>query len=173
MVLKDTPCGIEIPLGTNNKSADMDVDDVTIIGTGESGSVGIRIFGYDNTITNVRIYNMETGVLSDAGGNAFRDVRIYNTLDNFYSNTKGFEETGHQNNFYYHCYVQDYEIAYKLLGSTNIVDSCTAKWTRAIGSQTMFKMKTGTNVSACRAEFFGNVTQSFGTANFDFKIEKK
>ena len=176
VVLKNTPCGIDIPTGTNNVSSDMDVDDVTIIGTGASGSVGINIIGYDNTFTNIRIYNMEIGIVVESGGNAFRDIHVYNTSDTLYATTKGFYENKGSNNFYYHCYIQDCAVAYNLNGNSNTIDSCTGKWTSAKGGQSLFvfeKSSSKSQVSACRAEFFGNVSHSFGASNYDVKIEKK
>ena len=173
VVIRNVTIGIDIPLGTNNVSSDMDVDDVTIIGQGASGSIGINVVGYDNTFTNTRIYGMERSVVTESGGNAFRDIRIYNT-SSLYSSTKGFEEVNGSNNFYYHCYVQDCEIAFKLNGASNTIDSCVGKWTANKGSQTLFKMGSTSQVSMCRAEWFGNGSHSYGTSKYDcgYKIEQ-
>ena len=163
IVLKNTPLGIDIKLGTNNVSSDMDIDDVTIIGNGKAKSIGINIDGYDNSFTNVRIYNCQTGVISSSGGNTFRDIRVYNTSSEInYADTVGMQEKTNSNNFYYHCYVQDCATAYILDGVSNTVDAVTAKWTKAQGNQTAFKINRWYHscYSACRVEFFNSSTNN-------------
>jgi len=173
IVLKNVTVGIEIPTGTNNVSSDMDVDDVVIIGTGKAGSIGMNIIGYDNTFSNVRIYNMEIGVAAESGGNAFRDIRVYNTSDSLYTSTRGIREIGVSNNFYYHCYVQDCAYAFELNGASNTTDSMVAKWTKSQGAQQMFVLKSAkAQISTSRAEYFGNGSHVFGATNVDVKIEK-
>lgn len=181
VLIKNVNLGIRINIGVNNKSSDMDIDDVTIMCTPNNTSVGIEILGYDNTITNVRIYDAKRGVTfpkydyegglngtpvvgACSGGNAFRDVRIVRT-DNAigkmtYNDTVGFDEGTH-GNMYYHCYVENYARAYKIIGNITVVDSCKAKWTSnsetsagtqiAVTSHGSFH----TGISCFRAEFAG------------------
>ena len=182
VLIKNVNLGIRINIGVNNKSSDMDIDDVTIMCTPSNSSVGIQILGYDNTITNTRIYDAKYGVTFPAydhtnpstgevtrntcsGGNALRDVRIVRTDKSIgkmtYNDTVGINEGTH-GNFYYHCYVENYARAYKIRGSSiDIVDSCRAKWTSngetGAGTQIAVSSTAGfcSGVSCFRAEFAG------------------
>ena len=162
VVIKNVPLGINIAIGVNNKSADMDIDDVIIDCAGIANSVGLRILGYDNTFTNIRIYNAAKGItfpvysFTDnsgklltnlySGGNAFRNIYIIRNKGT-YSGSIGVDEGTHAN-FYYHCYVENYETAYRLAGNNNIVDACTAK-----SCGTAFATRSGSSnntLSVCR-----------------------
>jgi len=160
VVIKNVPLGIHVNIGVNNKSADMDIDDVIIDCNGIANSVGIKVRGYDNTFTNIRIYNANKGItfpkynFTDnqgttltnvySGGNAFRNIHI------IYNKGKGsiaIDEGTHPN-FYYHCYVENYATAYRLYGQRNIIDACTAKnCSTGITSQVSSSNNTA---SACR-----------------------
>ena len=178
-VIKNVNLGIRINIGVNNKSSDMDVDDVIIMCSPTNSSVGIEIWGYDNTFTNTRIYDAKYGVTFPkydyeglngtsasnvcSGGNAFRDIRIVRTekaVGQTYNETIGFDE-GNHGNMYYHCYVENYARAYKLVGNIDVVDSCKAKWTSrpetSSGTQIAVSIHGSfhTNISCFRAEFAG------------------
>ena len=181
VLIKNVNLGIRINIGVNNKSSDMDIDDVTIICNPTNSSVGIEILGYDNTITNTRIYDAKYGVTfpkydydggisgtpvsgACSGGNSFRDVQIVRTDRAIgkmtYNDTIGFNEGTH-GNMYYHCYVENYARAYKLIGNIDVVDSCRTKWRSngETGAGTQIAVATHgsfhTNISCFRAEFAG------------------
>ena len=65
--IKNAKTGIDVRKGANNKSSDCDFEDITIIGTNKLGSVGVDIIVYDNTFSNVRIYDMQTGMICKGG----------------------------------------------------------------------------------------------------------
>ena len=164
--IKNVKIGIRVNIGINNKSSDMDIDDVTIMCDGSEGSIGIDIWGYDNTFTNIRIYDARIGINfpgyaygtsseTYSGGNAFHNVQMYYTLSNP-NGTVGFNE-GQHGNFYYQCYIENYAIAYSLAGYTETVDSCVARWTSsACTTQTAFRLfgSFRTIISSCKADFF-------------------
>ena len=167
--------GIEITKGANNGSSDMDIDDVTIIGTGTPNSIGMHLDkGYDNTFTNIRIYDFQTGVIVSSGGNSFHDVRVFNThttsLDSLYDRTEGFKEVGHVGNFYFQCYVEDCATAFSFNGDAVTIDSCTAIWTdkaKGLGSgiQTAFVTTNSFKavMSSCKAVFVDDGTKDNNT----------
>ena len=155
----------EVKKGMNSGSSDIDFEDLTIIGNGKAGSIGLDIIGYDNTFSNMHIYDFEKGVRCNSGGNSFRNIQVYythaeKTSKIVYSTTVGIEEIG-QGNFYYHCYVENYATAYSLNGTMEIVDNCRAKWTSNNGGvQTAFKTKEAFNscFSNVRVEFYDSST---------------
>lgn len=150
--IKNAPMGIFINVGINFRSSDMDIDDVIIECDGSEGSVGIQVLGFDNSISNTRIYDAQTGVEfplyfdcgfcdkhcgHESGGNTLHSVSVYythssNQID--FANTQGISE-GNNGNFYYYCYVENYAQAYVLRGGGDIVDSCTAAWTSNKGGK--------------------------------------
>jgi len=169
VVLKNTPLGIEIPKGVNNGSADMDIDDVTIIGNGKDGSVGMYFnYGYDNTITNIRIYDCQTGIHATTGGCSFRNISVVRTdAATFnYAGSVGIIED-REGNVISHCYVENYETAYSFWGWLDIVDSCRAVWTKRLGAERAFVIDRGCHVDLwnVRADFSDAGTNVFFKAN--------
>ena len=174
--------GIWFVRGTNSyaeNSSDSDVEDVVIVGNGGLGTIGIALGSqeknqaYDNTVTNARIYDCEIGLLMNSGGNSLRDIRIYythsekltNTLDKKYQNTKGIWELC-GGNFVYHCYVENYAVAYTFAGNT-VVDSCSAVWTSSEGSGTKERVAFvgPVRISNCEARFFDKTTTNIYARN--------
>jgi len=161
ILILNSDIGVRVKKGMNSGSSDIDFEDLTIIGNGKSGSVGLDIIGYDNTFSNMHIYDCQTGVRCSSGGNSFRNIQVYfthceKTSKLIYANTVGIDEI-EQGNFYYHCYVENYATAYSLNGTMEIVDNCRAKWTsNAGGVQTAFVTKQAFNscFSNVRVEFF-------------------
>ena len=78
--IKNTKTGILIKDGVNNSSADCDFEDITIIGDGLIGEYGFKIEACDNTLTNIRVYNMQTGVHCTRGGNLIKNVYVINDV---------------------------------------------------------------------------------------------
>lgn len=165
-VIKNVPLGIRVNKGVNNKSSDMDVDDVIIQCTGASGSMGMEVLGYDNTFTNIRIYNAHKGIVMprydhtsitglvstgvSSGGNAFRNIQIMRGTAP-YSGSYGVHEDWHAN-FFYHCYIENYATGMRIRGVGNIIDSCSFQWTKNEGTRYAFTSLSsmGDTLSVCR-----------------------
>ncbi len=155
--IKDATVGIRIKYGANGGPSDADIENVEIIGNGLSGATGIKIFATDNTISNVKIYDMETGVYAEDPGNTFRSVDIYFS-ENYekYNRTIGFHQANSVD-FFYDCYVENASTAFRLSeGHGYILDSVSAAWTYAAPSQTAFYFTNNfdSRMTLCRVEFF-------------------
>ena len=125
--IKNAKTGIYVASGANNKSSDCDFEDITIIGSGKVGTTGLNIVGYDNTFSNIRIYNMHTGVTGSGAGNFFKSISVINTVVNrFYTGTKGLSIGG--NNWFSDCYTENCQIGYTVGNDAHLWDS-TAVWT--------------------------------------------
>ncbi len=164
-LIKNAVTGIEIKDGANGVSSDADIENVTIVGGGNIGTTGIKLIGYDNTVSNVKIYDMEVGVHLCSGGNALRSIEVFftNNPDHklVYSRTIGIkiELWLSACSFFYDCLVEDVAIAYYVRGNATLVmDGLRGRWTYDIGNQVMFQFVNEFNVklTQCRAEFYGD-----------------
>lgn len=139
--IKNTVVGIHIMHGANSGSSDADIFGVNIIGTGKTDSVGVLIEGYDNTITNVRIGNVFTGVNLKSPGNMLRNVHpLYYSDYTDYQNSCGFlDESG--NNWYDYCYSDQFAIGFRTTDwGSNFYDNCYCFWYSPSGEiHTAFK----------------------------------
>lgn len=127
--IKNTVVGLHIMNGANSGSSDADIFGVNIIGTGKTDSVGILIEGHDNTITNVRIGYVFTGVHLKAAGNMMRNVHpLYYSDYTDYQNSCGFlDEAG--NNWYDYCYSDQFAIGFRTTDwGENFYDDCYCFW---------------------------------------------
>lgn len=159
VTVKNARKGIYVERGVPTYSADVDIEDVTVIGKGEAGSKGLELIGTDCTFTNIRIYDMETGLDVKNAGSLFKNIYIYNTLttDMEYGYTVGIRAQGNGNdNWYSQCYVENYAVAYQLTERT-IISDCNAKWTSGqCNTQTFITVDQPViAIGGCRAEFFG------------------
>jgi hypothetical protein len=146
--LKNPKKGIYIAPGVNGNSADIDMEDITIIGNGMPGTVGIDSVGYDNTYTNIRIYDMEKGLIN-AGGDV-TGVYIVNTEKSAKLNTVGVTGPWRMAN----CVTVNCDVAY-MLTQTSLVFDCVSTWTSAEHkTQTTFSTKTKNLISGSKAYFF-------------------
>ncbi len=139
--IKNTVVGIHIMNGANSGSSDADIFGVNIIGTGKTDSVGILIEGHDNTVTNVRIGNIFTGVHLKAAGNMLRNVHpLYYSDYTDYQNSCGFlDEAG--NNWYDYCYSDQFAVGFRTTDwGENFYDDCYCFWYSSQGEKhTAFK----------------------------------
>ncbi len=156
----NTRRGVSIYKGGNNVSSDIDVDDLTIVGNGTPESVGIYMPGYDNSITNVKIYDCQVGVQIDGGGNLMRNIQVINTCkDGTTLDTDKMIGIYDKNSggFMLHCYVENYTVAYKINGASTAIEDCNAAWTDSSFKLCVFFDVTSTLrtiLSCCRAEFY-------------------
>lgn len=139
--IKNTIVGIHIMYGANNGSSDADIFGVNIIGTGKTDSVGMLLEGYDNTITNVRIGNVFTGVHLKSPGNMLRNVHpLYYSDYTDYQNSCGFlDDMG--NNWYDYCYSDQFAVGFRTTDwGSNYYNDCYCFWYSPNGeTHTAFK----------------------------------
>ncbi len=134
--IKHTKIGIIIKSGANSGSSDADLSSINIIGTGDTDSVGIRIEGYDNTVTDVRIGNVFTGVHLKSSSNSLRNVHpLYYSDYTDYENSCGFLDEG-GNNIYDFCYSDQFCIGFRTMNDvSSIFDNCFCFWYSASGGR--------------------------------------
>lgn len=139
--IKHTVVGLHIMYGANSGSSDSDIYGVNIIGTGGTDSVGILLEGFDNTVTNVRIGCVYTGVHVKSGGNMLRNVHpLYYSDYNDYEESCGFLiESG--NNWFDYCYSDQFAIGFRTTDyGTSTFNNCFCYWySSSGGTQTGFR----------------------------------
>ena len=90
--MKGVRVGLRIKRGANSGSSDCDIRNVNIVGNGAADSVGVWLDGYDNTLRNMRIAHVVKGVVSNGGGNVFRDIHpLFTGGWQFYDQSVAFE----------------------------------------------------------------------------------
>ena len=152
--IRNAKVGIEVKKGANNGSSDLDFEDITIIGQGRD-SVGIEVKGWDNTFSNIRIYNVKTGMDIQSEGNLVKGIYVFNEEGIFTGKTRtvGIKATG-GTNWFSQCHFVNCAVGFYFTSGSPVWDS-TATWTtNKIATQYMFQYS-GRNltVSGCRAEF--------------------
>lgn len=171
--IKDAKVGILIKEGINNSSSDCDFEDITIIGSGMRSSVGVQIDPCDNTLTNIRIYNMETGVSCGRGGNLMSEVFVINDNEKLISSGRASGIKGGADNWISGCYVENCTTAFSIRRQLAITWDCTAAWTSPLcKKQEAFRVYEGKgSISGCKAFFCktdkGEYIYSSGTVCID------
>lgn len=114
IAIKNALIGIHIKHGANNGSSDADLSNVSIIGNGTTLSTGILVEGYDNTITNVRIGNVQVGVRLKASANMLRNIHplFYGSYGSYETSYGFWDEAG--TNWYDFCYSDHFRVGFKL-----------------------------------------------------------
>ena len=130
--MKFVSLGLHIKHGANNNSSDCDISDVNIVGNKAKGSIGVLIDACDNTLTNMRIADMQIGVklTRPAGGNLMRNLHpLYTSPMDQYDGSAGFVDDAF-NNSYDRCYSDHFSTGF-LFGRTagnTVMDACIAFW---------------------------------------------
>jgi hypothetical protein len=153
VVILNARYGIHIKEGTNSNSSDSDIDDVTIVGNGMPNSIGIYVVGNDNTISNARISNVNTGI-NATNCTLMNSCTVENTAG--LENTVAFKTGGSA--WVSNCVSINYDIGFSGAGARGFFKQCTAKWTvdlEASSEHTAFKSSGNLKASiiACKAEF--------------------
>ena len=148
--------GIVVQEGANNGSSDCDFEDITIIGNKELGSIGVQVIKYDNTFTNIRVYDVELAY-EIKGGGLYKNLYAYNSdpaNNGWYDRTVGIKLSGDA--WLTQCTVENYATAYVLGRKTVLLDS-VARWTNeSCNVQTAVEAGSGTpSVCGVVAEFYG------------------
>lgn len=128
--IKNVQVGIHIKYGANSGSSDADIMSVNITGNGHKDSIGVLIEGFDNTLTNMRIANVFTGVQVCSGGNMLRNIHplfiINSDTYNDYEKSVGFRIQQAMNWFDY-CYSDQFAVGFDTLGG-GILKNCFCWW---------------------------------------------
>lgn len=127
--IKHTIVGIHVKYGANSGSSDADINDVNIIGTGGTNSVGVIVEGWDNTFTNMRIGNVFIGFHVKTSANCLTNIHpLYYSDYTDYENSAGFLDEG-GNNIYNFCYSDQFGNAFITTGDvSSIYDNCFCYW---------------------------------------------
>ncbi len=127
--IKHTIVGIHVKYGANSGSSDADINDVNIIGTGGTDSVGVIVEGWDNTFTNMRIGNVFIGFYLKTSANCLTNIHpLYYSDYTDFGNSAGFVDEG-GNNIYNFCYSDQFANAFVTKGDvSSIYDNCFCYW---------------------------------------------
>ena len=161
VAVKNTVVGLHIKYGANSGSSDADISDINIIGNSAADSVGILLEGYDNTLTNIRIGYVRTGVIVRSGGNCLTNIHPLFQLDwALYDGSCGFVEEA-SNNLYSYCYSDQFQTAFKITGKgRSVYDNCFCYWwSGAGGNCTGFRVESDSfeaTVTNLRIDFRGD-----------------
>lgn len=128
--IKRTVVGLHVKHGANSGSSDADIMDVNITGNGTEQSVGLLVEGFDNTFTNMRIADVNTGVWLKSAGNSLRNIHplyIYRDTQK-YETSSGFRIDGGSNWFYY-CYSDQMATGFRLGKNARVhLTDCYCYW---------------------------------------------
>jgi len=128
--MKNVLVGLHIKRGANSGSSDADIADVHIYGNGAKGSIGVLIESYDNTLSNMRIAHVNTGVKLLGGGNLLTNIHpLFNGSGGPYGGTVGFADFGN-NNSYNRCYSDHFSTGWFFGANSKIayMDGCMCYW---------------------------------------------
>ena len=134
--IKNAQIGIHIKKGSNGGSSDTDVYSVNITGNMDKNSIGILIEGHDNTLSNIRIYRTQIGIMICSGANILRNIHpLYGSSDDsIYETGYGFvDKKG--NNWYDFCYSDQYATGFLIESGSSIYHNCFAYWYSARGKK--------------------------------------
>ena len=128
--MKNVFVGLHIKHGANANSSDSDIADVNIVGNRKPGSIGVFIESCDNTLSNMRIADVQTGVKLTGSGNLMMNLHpLYTNPMEQYAGSIGFHDLGH-NNTYNRCYSDHFSTGF-LFGQKSggaVLDACIAYW---------------------------------------------
>ena len=131
--IKHTKIGLHIKLGANSGSSDADICNVNIVGPGTTDTIGVLIEGMDNTLTNMRIAYVHTGVKIVRGGNYLRNIHpLGSSAPSFYPGSVAFRDLS-GSNWYDFCYSDQYETGFYFKGGcAPICHNCFCYWYKTL-----------------------------------------
>lgn len=128
--IKNACVGVHIKYGANSGSSDADITGVNITGNGALDSIGVLIEGFDNTLTNMRIANVFTGVEVRGGGNMLRNIHplyyLHPELNDRYEESVGFRVM-HGMNWFDYCYSDQFAVGFHTQGG-GVFKNCFCWW---------------------------------------------
>lgn len=127
MSIKSAEMGIHI------KTSNVDVDNVVVTGTESLKSTGVKVDGSHNTVSNMRIYKINTGIHLTKGNNVLRNLHPLlapaQADKDTQGTTYGFYDESKDGNYYDYCYSDQLSIGFWLAdGNTSILNGCFAYW---------------------------------------------
>ena len=129
--MKGVLVGLHIKRGANFGSSDADIRNVNIVGNNAPNSIGVLVDGYDNTLSNMRIYAVVKGVVVNSGGNCLRDLHPLVAMKKekgFYDSTVGFEINA-RHNWMDFCYSDQFATGFKFgKNGGGVLDKCFCYW---------------------------------------------
>ena len=148
--IKNTQVGIHIKRGANSGSSDADIVTVNIVGNAKPDSIGVLLEGSDNTLTNMRIAAVQTGVLINSGTNSLSNIHplfiyapelhdrnpdMYGEVDLIdYSKSIGFDDVGNGTNWYDFCYSDQMATGFRFRSGSAVFQNCFVMWYNTNGS---------------------------------------
>ncbi len=163
--IKHTTIGLYIKTGANNRSSDADVYGVNIIGNSSTESIGVLVEGFDNTLSNMRIADVQYGVILRSCGNMLRSLHPLYTCPRLeYGDSCGFwDQAG--NNWYDFCYADHFATGYRNApGISSTYHNSFCMWYAPEGeSHTVFRADGAFNsfVSGLRIGFHEEFTNNY------------
>ena len=128
--MKNVRVGLHIKRGANSGSSDADIADVHIYGNGAKDSIGVLIEAHDNTLSNMRIAHVNTGVKLLGGGNLLTNIHpLFTGSNGPYGGTVGFADFDN-NNSYNRCYSDHFSTGWFFGANSKIayMDGCMCYW---------------------------------------------
>lgn len=129
--IKNAVIGVHIKRGANNGSSDCDISGVNITGAGTPESTGVLIEGFDNTLTNMRIADVFTGVDVRSGGNMLRNIHplfiIRAASYDRYEESVGFRIGDQPANWFDYCYSDQFAVGFDTTGG-GVLKNCFCWW---------------------------------------------
>ena len=148
--IKNTQVGIHIKRGANSGSSDADIVTVNIVGNAKPDSIGVLLEGSDNTLTNMRIAAVQTGVLIKSGTNSLSNIHplfiyapelhdrnpdMYGEVDLIdYSKSIGFDDVSNGTNWYDFCYSDQMATGFRFRSGSAVFQNCFVMWYNTNGS---------------------------------------
>ena len=134
VTIVNTAVGLHVKDGANGGSSDADIENIRIYGNGAGNSIGLLIEGWDNTFSNMRIANVQTGVRVKTAANLIRDIQVTYVVNPktaaLQSASRAFEDLGDRN-WYDNCSSTDCAVGFAISSSRSFFTSCTVRWTDA------------------------------------------
>ena len=128
--MKNVFVGLHIKYGANNGSSDCDISDVNIVGNRKPGSTGVILEGHDNTLSNMRIADVQTGVRLRGSGNLMTNLHpLYTNPMDQYAESVGFQDFAN-NNSYNRCYSDQFSTGwfFGAKSKSAYMDGCFCYW---------------------------------------------
>ncbi|MBP5738298.1 MAG: hypothetical protein J6X38_04375 [Abditibacteriota bacterium] len=134
--IKHVKLGIRIKWGANGGSSDADIRDVNIVGTCVPDAVGVIIEGGDNTLTNMRIADVYTGVhIKNGGGDSLYNIHPlfcywWGRRTPAYEKSVGFKIDGGSHTLIY-CYSDQFSTGFEFVdtfASNCMMSNCFCFW---------------------------------------------
>ena len=115
-------------IGINIKTSYVDVDNVVIAGANTQQTIGVLVGGSYNTVSNMRICDIHTGIKLTAPNNVLRNLHPLYTPKMQSNDSCGFldESTG---NYFDYCYSDQFASGFRLAGgNASVLNGCFAFW---------------------------------------------